>query len=197
MAFFYIGHLQKSQRIALSVLQYYFREWIYKELREKKNYGYVASSFTDVFYQNYGVMVLLNGEKFKPEEVEAVIFERINAFVEEFKKMDPKTLKSNAKNQWQEKLKLKGLLHNVSHRIFHYWQDEELFDLKSEYMEELERFDYKESFDLADKYLKENGKILILEMCSEQFTPDRAKFILDKKLTMGEKGYQLADIDKY
>ena len=48
MAYFYIGHIEKKEeKIALSVLQYFLREWIYKELREKRNLGYVASSFTD------------------------------------------------------------------------------------------------------------------------------------------------------
>lgn len=34
-------------------------------------------------------------------------------------------------------------------------------------------------------------------MSSGEFTPEKAKFILDKKLTLGEKGYELANIDDY
>ena len=31
---------------------------------EKRNLGYVASAFVDSFYFNFGIMILLNGERF-------------------------------------------------------------------------------------------------------------------------------------
>jgi len=33
-------------------------------MREKRNLGYVASAFVDSFYFNFGIMILLNGERF-------------------------------------------------------------------------------------------------------------------------------------
>lgn len=34
-------------------------------------------------------------------------------------------------------------------------------------------------------------------MSSGDFTPEKAQFILDKKLTLNENGYELSNIDSY
>lgn len=153
MAFLYIGELHKKERIALSVLQYFLREWIYKELREKRNLGYVASAFVDSFYFNFGIMLLLNGERFQPHEVEQTVFETLKAFVEDLKNTDPKILIDNAMSQWSEKIKIKGLLKHVSHKIYHYWEEDDLMGDKKEFKEELKNYDTKLTIAMAEKYL--------------------------------------------
>lgn len=52
---------------------YYFHEWIYKELREVNNFGYVASAYTNSYYFNNGIVVLLDGENYEPHKVEQII----------------------------------------------------------------------------------------------------------------------------
>jgi len=48
-------------------------------------------------------------------------------------------------------------LKHVSHKIFHYWEEDELMQDKKEFKEELKNYDTKLTIELAEKYLLKNS----------------------------------------
>lgn len=82
-------------------------------------------------------MLLLNGERFEPHEIENIIFDTLIKFLENFKKQSPQVLIENAKSQWNEKIKVEGLMRHVSHKLFSFWSEDQIFTDKIEYKKAL------------------------------------------------------------
>lgn len=94
-------------------------------------------------------------------------------------------------------LKVEGLLRHVSHKLFSFWSEDQIFTDKLEYKKALESYNPEDSIKLAQKYLIENKRSLILEMNSGELNPEKAKYILEKSLTLNNNGYELANINTY
>ena len=88
-------------------------------------------------------------------------------------------------------------MRDVSHKLFSFWSEDQIFTDKIEYKKALESYNPEDSIKLAQKYLIENKRSLILEMNSGDLTPEKAKFILEKSLTLNNNGYELANLEAY
>ena len=88
-----MGILTKKQKVLGLTLENYLSKTIFDEMRNKRNLGYVAHAGLKVFYHNLGLIVLIQGENFRPNNIESVVDEVLLNFVEDLKKKTPKEIK--------------------------------------------------------------------------------------------------------
>ena len=197
LSYFYVGSMTKEQEVALSVMIYYFREWIYNQLREKRNLGYVASAFSRSFYYNKGIVVLLDGENFVPQNIEEDIEKVIGEFLEDFKKVGTRERKQTATTIWEDELLLRGQLNHVAEGIWDEYERDQIIHDNQDYTYVVNHFDTDLPQQMIEKYLILNKKRFILEMSNGEEYVKKMNYILDKKFTLNKEQYQLGNIDEF
>lgn len=70
LTYFKLGLLKKEQKVFGLSLEKVLSNLVFDELRNKLNLGYVAHAGLKVFYHNLGLIILVQGENFKPHQIE-------------------------------------------------------------------------------------------------------------------------------
>lgn len=70
MTYINLGPLTKKNKILSLTLEKLASDLIFNELRNKSNLGYVAQANLKVFHYNLGLVILVQGEKFRPHQIE-------------------------------------------------------------------------------------------------------------------------------
>lgn len=198
-SYFFIGLLTKSKRLVLNVIVKYLRNYLFDELRNKLNLGYVASGYLKIYYHNMGFVVLLQGEKFLPHDIEKTIEQTLKNFIGFIKTKSEEDLKKSAEKIIEDVKKLDGNIKDITDKIFYYWSDEKITNDTKSYDDALNSFEAKNVFDMVDQVFSDgkNQKRIILELFSKDITDDIKNYKLSKEFTLTGEEYNIQDKDVY
>ena len=198
-SYFYIGLLNKARRLCLNVIVKYLRNYLFDELRNKRNLGYVASGYLKVYYHNMGIVVLLQGEKFLPHDIEKTIEETLKSFITFLKTKSDNDLKKTAEKITDDIKKLDGTIKDITDKIFYYWSDEKTTGDEKSYEDALNVFKSEDVFKMVDEIFTNTAtqKRIILELFSKDITEDIKTYKLGKEFTLTGKEYIIKDKDTY
>ena len=121
-----MGILTKKQKVLGLTLENYLSKTIFDEMRNKRNLGYVAHAGLKVFYHNLGLIVLIQGENFRPNNIESVVDEVLFNFVEDLKKKTPKEIKKIIVQNIADILQFPDTLDDVASKIFYHLEEEKV-----------------------------------------------------------------------
>jgi secreted Zn-dependent insulinase-like peptidase len=199
LSYFYLGVLNKSEKLVINVIIKYLHNYIFDVLRNQKNLGYVASAYSKIYYHHNGIVILLQGEKFQPHLIEKEIETTIINFEKHMKEKKEEDFRKTAEKIIDEIQKLEGGLKDISEKIFYQWTDERINQDKTNYKYSLINFDpslvmqkIKEIF-----YIKDNQKRIILELFNQPITDEILKYSLNEKDTISKSSYEVKTLDKY
>jgi secreted Zn-dependent insulinase-like peptidase len=82
LSYFYHGFATMEETVYLSCVEFFLRDFVFSELRQKRNYGYVAGADLMSLHKQLGVVVVLNGESFDMRVVEAEIDQILKEFLD-------------------------------------------------------------------------------------------------------------------
>lgn len=79
LTYFHLYNPNPRRRVMLEMVSRWLDTAVFAELRERLNLGYVAQSWVQEFRRHPGIAVMIQGENFRPSEIEASVEETIRS----------------------------------------------------------------------------------------------------------------------
>ena len=102
LTYFRVTKSSVKINIINSMVSYWLRNYVFDKLRNKMNLGYVAHAASRDYYYRSGLIILVQGEKFRPANIEKHIEETVMEFIDIIKQK-PKDEIEQIKNLIVEK----------------------------------------------------------------------------------------------
>ena len=151
-------------------LENYISKTIFDEMRNKRNLGYVAHAGLKVFYHNLGLIILIQGENFRPNSIESVVDEVLMKFIEDLKKKSPSEIKKIVVQNIADILQFPDTLDNVASKIFYHLEEEKLNNDSSSYLDLLKDFDTDDLYKFAYENLVKNQARISIELFAKNIS---------------------------
>ena len=195
LTYFKIGILTKKQKIFGLTLNHFLSKKIFDQLRNKMNLGYVAHSGLKVYYHNLGLMVLIQGENFRPHKIEKAVDQTLKEFIENIKTMELSDIKNEIENTVNDIVQFPDDLDEVASKIYYHLEEEKVNLDSSDYMEILENVGVQEFYDFAYNNLVRDCRRVTIELFAKEVREEEMMFRMLDVFSLDQRSYDVVPIE--
>jgi secreted Zn-dependent insulinase-like peptidase len=179
-----------------TMVSHWMRPFVFDRLRNQKNLGYVAYESIREYYYRTGQMILIQGEKFRPTEIEGLIEDTIRDFQKELQNKSQGDLDDLKNILIKEYTEFTNDLGDVTSKLWDFIEEEYILDEKQDY----ETIASKITLDEILKYYQttffDNQRRITLQLFAHELKPEEQSFVIDPKKRLVDLDYQIKSLDE-
>ena len=195
LTYFKIGILTKKQKIFGIALNHFLSKKIFDQLRNKMNLGYVANSNLKVYYHNLGLMVLIQGENFRPHQIEKAVDQTLKEFIDNIKKMSLLEIKNQMEDTINDIMQFPDDLDEVASKIYYHLEEEKVNLDKSDYEDIFNNVTVEEFYDFAYNSLVNDCKRVTIELFANEVREEEMRFKLLDVFSLDQREYEVVPLE--
>lgn len=195
VSFFRIHRVTRSNKLQALVLNHLLQKVIFEELRNKMNLGYVAQSAVRSYYHNLGLIILVQGESFRPNAIESVVDRVISEFLTKLENMEADEFQKAKDSVLNELNEFSQDLDQVSQK-FYVNMDEQLLEEGDQTYNEIgESCTTKSLYLFAKDFLVNKPRRLTIELFAKEVTLEEQAFRMDASQSLDKRAYEVVTMD--
>lgn len=145
--------------------------------------------------QNMGIIILVQGENFRPHKVEALVDDMMSVFLEDLSHIDDHEFAGVKQSVLGDMTSFSNSLHDVADKYYDA-VEEELLEPNSKSYADLARGVTQKSLQkFAKKHLVKESRRLTIELFAKKMTQEEQIFRLMPSFNLNQQGYKLTTID--
>ena len=179
-----------------TMVSHWMRAFVFDRLRNQQNLGYVAYESIREYYFRTGQMILVQGEKFRPTEIEDDIETTIKDFFEELKAKTADEVEGLKSVILQNYTEFTNSLEDVTSKLWDFIEEEYILDEKQDYETIAGSISLKDMTDYYQSTFFDNQRRITLQLFAHELKPEEASFKLDKSKQLIDLEYQIKSLDE-
>jgi secreted Zn-dependent insulinase-like peptidase len=195
VSFFRIHRVTRGNKLQSLILNHLLQKVVFEELRNKRNLGYVAQSAVRSYYHNLGLIILVQGESFRPNAIEDVVDKIVAEFLENLEKMDSEEFGKAKDSVLNELNEFSQDLPQVSQKFFVNMDEQILEEGDQTYSEIAESVSTKSLYLFAKDFLINKPRRLTIELFAKEVTIEEQAFRLNPQQSLDKKPYEVVTLE--
>ena len=179
-----------------TMVSHWMRAFVFDKLRNQQNLGYVAYESIREYYYRTGQMILVQGEKFRPNEIESDIEDTIREFFEELKKKSSTEIENLKAIILQNYTEFTNSLEDVTGKLWDFIEEEYILEEKQDYETIATGISLKELIEYYQNTFFKNQKRITLQLYAHELKPEEANFKIDPSKRLIDLDYQIKSLDE-
>ena len=135
LTYFHVDKLNRQTRVESLILNHFLKKLVYQRLRNELNLGYVTQSGLKLYYRNIGLIILVQGEKFRPHEIETIVDDLIKSFLDSVSSINDIELASVKQSTLSELSEFSTSLQEVAEKYNDNMEDKLMKNNEEDYAE--------------------------------------------------------------
>ena len=179
-----------------TMVSHWMRAFVFDRLRNQKNLGYVAYESIREYYYRTGQMILIQGEKFRPTEIEGDIEDTIRDFFEELKMKsvdDVEGLKSVILQNYTE---FTNSLEDVTGKLWDFIEEEYILNEEQDYDTIAKGISLKDLIEYYQSTFYDNQRRITLQLFAHELKDEERDFHLEEGKRLVNMDYQVKSLDE-
>lgn len=197
----YVSYFRTSKfstrvNIITSMLGHWLRNFVFDKLRNQMNLGYVAHASTREYYYRSGLVIILQGESFRPNEIETVVEDTVREFIEELRakaESEITQLKDLVVERYTE---FTNSLSDVTSREWDFIHEAYILGEEGDYVKEAEEIQLQDLVDFAEEMFVNTQKRVTIELFAHGVSREEEEFQLQKSQALGGFEYKTVSLDE-
>jgi len=196
LTYFRVTKATRLAKLQALVMNHFLSKVVYDHLRNKLNLGYVAQAGLRVYYHNLGIIILVQGENFRPQKVEALVDDMMTVFLEDLVHIEEREFTAVKQNTLVQLTSFSNSLRDVSDKYYDAVEEELLEPNERSYTELMKEVTPKTLQKFAKKYLVKQSRRVTVELFSKRMTDDERNFRLMPSFTLSQQAYKLTTVEE-
>jgi len=196
VSFFKFGLLGRKEYLFLKVLVHYLKDKVFNKLRNELNLGYVASAFLVDYHYTSGVVIMVEGETFRPTGIEQIVDAMMLEFIDEMRILSEDEYDKLCAMMVRESTTLPTSLASVTSRLYSDKRFEETMGDQISYQNVLKFNKIAEFRTFVSKYLLQDSSRLTIQMFAEEVRTEEQNFIMEANLALNRRAYDVVTLDQ-
>ena len=194
LTYFRIHKMSRSNKFKAFVLNHYLSKTVYQVLRNELNLGYVAQSGLKVYHHNLGLIVLVQGESFRPHQIEHQVDGMIQTFIQGLTGISEEEFEKVKALMLEQLTEFSVLLENI-HEKYHHAVEEQILKEDDVSFEDISKSLTRESIqEFANEFFVQNQRRVTIELFASRVDEDEARFTMASSLGLGKKAYTITSL---
>jgi len=194
LTYFRIHKMSRSNKFKAFVLNHYLSKTVYQVLRNELNLGYVAQSGLKVYHHNLGLIVLVQGESFRPHQIEHQIDGTIQKFIDGLMAISEEEFEKVKTLMLEQLTEFSVLLENI-HEKYHHSVEEQILKEDDVSFEDISKSLTRESMqEFAKEFFVQNQRRVTIELFANRVSEDEAQFNMASSLSLGKQAYTITNL---
>ena len=183
-------------KIIGAMISHWMRNYVFDKLRNQMNLGYVAYESIREYYYRTGVIILVQGEKFRPNEIEGDIEDTIREFMVLLNK------KTNAEVEELKAVILEyyteftNSLDDVTSKEWDFLEEEYVLNENEDYEKVAENISKEDLIDYCQTTFYDLQRRLTVQLFSNKVTPEEQKYRLEDDKMLVDMPYDFKTVDE-
>ena len=179
-----------------TMVSHWMRAFVFDKLRNKKNYGYVAYESIREYYYRTGQMILIQGEKFRPTEIEGDIEDTIREFFEELKGKSNDEVESLKSVILQNYTEFTNSLEDVTGKLWDFIEEEYILEEEQDYETIAKQITLQDMVEYYQSTFYDHQKRITLQLFAHELKEEEKTFKLEEGKRLINLEYQFKSIDE-
>lgn len=145
--------------------------------------------------KNLGLIILVQGENFRPHKVEALVDDMMSVFLEGIKHIDEKEFASVKQKILFEQIAFTNSLKDVADKYYDSVEEQLLNPNEKEYSELMKQVTLKSLYQFARRFLVKESRRITIELFAKKITDEEATYKLLPSFNLNQKSYQIWSLD--
>ena len=197
----YVSYFRTSKfstrvNIITSMLGHWLRNFVFDKLRNQMNLGYVAHASTREYYYRSGIVIILQGESFRPSEVESVVEDTVREFIEELRAKPVSEIAQLKDLVVERYTEFTNSLSDVTSREWDFIHEAYILGEEGDYVKEAEEIQLQDLVDFAEEMFVKTQKRVTVELFAHGVSPQEEEFQLQKNKALGGFEYETVSLDE-
>lgn len=196
LTYFKIKKMTRLVKIHALILNHFLKKLVYDHLRNNLNLGYVTQSGLKVYYHNVGLIILVQGEKFRPNKLEGVVDDMLQLFLSSVTKINKNELNVVKQSVLSDLVEFSSSLKDVSGKYYENIEDQLLNKNEAGYEEIMKKVDQISLRDFAEQFLIRNSRRLTIELFANHISPAEKSYKLMSNFSLNQKEYRITTLEE-
>lgn len=196
LTFFKIHKISRTTKLEALILNHYLAKTVYKVMRNELNLGYVAHSELKDFYHNLGLIVLVQGENFRPHNIETQIDGMIEGFLQEMRSLTNEDLDKVKNHMLENLIEFSAVLEDVHEKYYMNVEEQILHEDSMNYTDIAAKINPRSLYQFAEDFFVKNQRRLTIELFASKITKEEHDFRMPSTFSLDKKPYTLKTIDE-
>ena len=179
-----------------TMVSHWMRPYVFDELRNKKNLGYVAYESIREYYYRTGQMIMIQGQKFRPTEIEGLIEDTIRNFFEELKKKTNNELDDLKDLIVRNYTEFTNSIGDVASKLWDFIEEEYILEEEQDYETIATSITLSDLTEYYQSTFFDNQKRITLQLFSKELKEEEKNFTIDPNKRLIDLDYQIKSIDE-
>lgn len=196
LTYFRTERLSIKTKLISAMISHWLRDYVFDKLRNQMNLGYVAHASTREYYYRTGIIILIQGEKFRPSAIESEIENTVREFQEILEKKSEDEIEGLKSVIVQNFTQFSNSIGDVTGKEWSYLEEEYVLGETGEYEDIAKGIKKDDLIDFTQETMVANQRRITLELFAHEIKPEEKDFILKQELALGGLEYELKTVDE-
>ena len=143
-----------------------------------------------------GVIILVQGENFRPNKVEAIVDDMLSLFLAHLKRIDTHEFRSVKESVLQELTSFSNSLDDVSEKYFEAIEEEMLNINEKPYSELIKKVTQKSLHSFVKKFLVNESRRITIELYAKDLKEEEKNFRLIPSFNLNQRAYKVTTLEE-
>ncbi|MCA6492174.1 MAG: hypothetical protein IM572_05825 [Chitinophagaceae bacterium] len=194
LTYFRIHKMSRSNKFKAFVLNHYVSKTIYQVLRNELNLGYVAQSGLKVYHHNLGLIVLVQGESFRPHQIEHQIDGTLQKFIDELRQIPTDEFEKVKLLMLEQMTEFSVLLENIHSKYHHNVEEQILKEDDMSFQDISKSLTLDSMQEFATEFFVKNQRRVTIELFANRVNEDEAFFNMDRSFSLNKEPYTITSL---
>ena len=196
LTYFRIHKVTRVYKLQALVLYHFLKKVIYDELRNKMNLGYVAQAGIKSYYHNLGLIVLVQGESFRPHMVEKSVDTTIANFLDSLSKMSDEEFSKAMQSVLFDLNEFSLNLPRVAEKYFSNMEEQILEENDQTYVDISQTITQTSLYFFAKEFFVNKPRRVTVELFANQISEEERTFKLGQEFNLDKRPYDVVTLEK-
>lgn len=196
LTYFRANKISVRVNIISTIIGFWLKNYVFDKLRNQMNLGYVAHASTREYYYRTGIIILVQGENFRPAEIEKVIEDTVLEFIEQLRAKTDEELDDIKMLVVEKYTEFSNSLSDVTSKEWNFIEAEYILGERADYEKEALDVSKDEIIQFAEQMFIHRQKRITVELFAHGLTEDEHRFQLLEQDSLGGLQYEIRSLDE-
>jgi len=194
----YFRAAKSSVRVNIisTIIGYWLKNYVFDKLRNQMNLGYVAHASTREYYYRTGIIILVQGENFRPADIEKDIEDTVLELIEQIKNKSPSELDDMKMLVIEKYTEFSNSLSDVTSKEWEFIEAAYILGEKTDYERVAFDITKEEIIEFAMETFIHKQKRITVELFAHGLTEDEHRYQLLPEDSLGGLEYEIRSLDE-
>lgn len=197
----YVSYFRTSKfstrvNIITSMLGHWLRNYVFDKLRNQMNLGYVAHASTREYYYRSGIVIILQGESFRPSDIESVVEDTVREFIAELKSKSGEEIEQLKELIVERYTEFTNSLSDVTSREWDFIHEAYILGEDGDYIREAKDIRLEDLVKFAEDMFLTTQKRVTIELFAHGASKEEMEYEIERSQALGGKEYEIVSLDE-